>query len=247
VPVLIPGKGPSVLATCLESAAPPLLTTYIEAAMRHHFSRPTVVGLLLVLASCGGSDDAASPSVSSATGDAVVASSDSVAAAAADAPDDAPAVTSGSEAPDSRAAPGTGLIQIGDIRHELTVSFCASFADAVTGRAVSVSEPDNFNVNFNFSPEDWRDRSSEGWTDPGNVRVDIVDREQQWESGARAFEGYALSDGVDPASFQITAVDITDDGQSASGQATFVDLNALLADGNSTATPGSFEFTCPAN
>jgi hypothetical protein len=196
--------------------------------MRHHFSRPAVIGFLLVLASCGGSDDAASPSVSSAT-------------------DDAPAVTSGSETPDSSAAPGTGLIQIGDIRHELTVPFCASFADSLTGRAVSVSEPDNVNVNFNFSPEDWRDRSSEGWTDPGNVRVDIVDRDQQWESGAKAFEGYTLPDGVDPASFEITALDITDDGQSASGQATFVDLNALLADGNSTATPGSFEFTCPVS
>jgi hypothetical protein len=47
------------------------------------------------------------------------------------------------------------------------------------------------------------------------------------------------------ADFDITALDISDDGQSASGEATFIEINALMGVGEPVATPGSFAFTCP--
>jgi len=119
-------------------------------------------------------------------------------------------------------------------------------AGALSANAVSVGEPDNIDVNFEFSPEDWRERNaSEGWTETGSVRLDSEDPYQQWMSGMSSLEGFNLSDGSTAADFDIATIDISDDGQSARGAATFIDINALISGGDAVPTTGSFEFTCP--
>ena len=211
--------------------------------MRSRVQVPVVLGLLLVSMSCGGSDStpsaddtpAAEPSGASSPAD------------EADAPidDEADAPTE-SAASSSNSAAGTGTITIGDLSHELTMLRCVTMAGAISADGVSVSEPDNVDVSFSFSPEDWRDRpTSQGWTETGTARLDVDEPYEQWESGASVFEGFTLPAGTTAADFDITALDISDDGQSASGEATFVEINALLGVGDPVPTPGSFAFTCP--
>ena len=119
-------------------------------------------------------------------------------------------------------------------------------AGALSANAVSVGEPDNIDVNFEFSPEDWRERNaSEGWTETGSVRLDSEDPYQQWMLGMSSLEGFNLADGSTAADFDIATIDISDDGQSARGAATFIDINALISGGDAVPTTGSFEFTCP--
>lgn len=61
--------------------------------------------------------------------------------------------------------PGVGMIEIGDVRHDLTVTRCYTMADSIAGDAVIVSEPDNVDVSFTFAAEDAYERDvSEGWT-----------------------------------------------------------------------------------
>jgi len=59
-----------------------------------------------------------------------------------------------------------------------------------------------------------------------------------------SLEGVNLPDGSTAADFDIVTIDISDDGQSAQGAATFVDINAVISGGDTVPT-GSFEFTCP--
>lgn len=199
----------------------------------HRRRRPIVGGalaLMLVLAACGsdGSDGA------NATADA----------------DKTVQAPTGDEATDSSAASaggtGTGTIEIGDVKHDLTVTRCMNMFDTIGGDAASVSEPDNVDVTFEFSPNDWRDRdASEGWTEDGTVRLDSEDPYEQWETGASMLEQYNLPGGAQASDFEITSYEISDDGQSVTGEAQFVELNALLAGTMTEPTTGTFSFSCP--
>lgn len=214
--------------------------------MRNHINVLVVAGLMLAVASCGGSDDASDSNA--ADDSAQTETTESAPGDDGGATDDAASdVTEPAQAPESGGGDaGTGMIEFGDIRHDLTIIRCVAMAGAIAADAVSVSEPDNVDVDFSFSPEDWQERNaSEGWTETGTVRLDIDDPYQQWVSGAGSLEGFNLPAGATATDFEITAIDISDDGQSARGEATFVEVNALLTDGDYVATPGSFEFTCP--
>ena len=204
-------------------------------------------GLTLAVVSCGGGDDDATSNATeesaqpSETEPSPQNEGDSAEVATSD-------VTEPAAAPDSGGGgdAGTGTIEIGDLRHDLTITRCVTLAGAIAADAVSVSEPDNIDVSFSFSPEDWKERdASEGWTETGTVRLDSDDPYQQWESGAGSFEGFNLPAGTTATDFDITALDISDDGQSARGEGIFVEINALLGGGDAAPTPGSFEFTCP--
>ena len=140
--------------------------------------------------------------------------------------------------------PGTGFIEVGDQRHELNVRRCLSMFGALSGSAVSASEPDNVSVTFEFSPVDWRARdASDGWEETGTVRVRSDDPYNQWETGPSAVEMYNLG-GLDPESLDITSLEIAPNGRSARGEAAFIEMRAVMA-GTPEAVPGAFEFSCP--
>ncbi len=199
-----------------------------------HRMRRTISGgglaLMLVLSACGSSgSDGAKDNADTDKTDQTPPGDEAT---------DAPAASAGGT--------GTGMIEIGDLKHELTVTRCLSMFDTIGGDAVSVSEPDNIDVSFEFYPEDWRERDpSEGWTEDGTLRVDSEDPYLQWEAGPSSFELYNLPAGVSAEDFSITSYDISDDGQSVTGEAQFGELNALLGGTMTEPTTGTFSFSCP--
>lgn len=54
-----------------------------------------------------------------------------------------------------------------------------------------------------------------------------------------------LPDGVDAAELDITSVDIDEDAQTASGEAMFIDLGAVMAGDAAGPVAGTFAFACP--
>ncbi len=180
-------------------------------------------------------DSASSDSASSDS-----ASSDTTAAASGEEPESA-----SSDDESSPSGSGTGTIEIAGERHDLTITRCFAMAGAIGGDGVSTSEPDNVQFTFEFAPEDWADRTSEGWTENGTVRLDSDDPYLQWESGESLLELYNLPDGAEPSSFVVTSYDIADDGQSVSGEAVFLELTALMTGEGAEPLPGTFAFSCP--
>lgn len=139
---------------------------------------------------------------------------------------------------------GKGFIQIGDLRHELTVKRCITMAGALGGQATSSDQPDNVSVSFDFSPQDWKLRpASEGWEETGSVTLRSKEPYLQWSSGPSGFDGFNLQ-GIDPATLDITALEISADGRSARGQARFLDVQGLMR-GEANVVDGNFEFSCP--
>jgi hypothetical protein len=141
---------------------------------------------------------------------------------------------------------GTGFIHVGHLRHELTVQRCIAMFGAVSGMAVSVTEPDNVSVSFEFSPVDWRERDpSEGWEEAGNISVGSEDPYNQWITGQSLVSDYNLG-GMDSATFDITSLDAAGNGRSVRGEAVFVEYRAILS-GVPEQVPGTFQFSCPRN
>lgn len=182
----------------------------------------SIPGLLaFTLASCGGNTSA--PEASSA---------------------DHSATTRPTESPATIGTSGTGFIQIGDLRHELTVRRCMTMAGALGGQATGTDQTDNIRVNFDFSPQDWKRRpASEGWDETGSVTLRSEEPYLQWSSGPSAVDGFNLQ-GIDPTSLDITALEISADGRSARGKARFLDVQRLMR-GEANVVDGSFEFVCP--
>ena len=146
----------------------------------------------------------------------------------------------------SKGGTGKGTIQIGDVKHDLTITRCMDLAGAIGGAAVSVSEPENVKVSFEFPPEDWEQRDkSEGWTDMATVRFDSEEPYMQWSAGPTAVEGLNLPDGIKAEDMVITHVDIADDGQSVTGEGQFLDVNAIFAGKEAKVASGTFSFSCP--
>jgi hypothetical protein len=140
--------------------------------------------------------------------------------------------------------PATGFIEVGGQRHDLTVQRCISMFGALSGQAVSASEPDNVFVTFEFSPADWRERDvSEGWEETGTVRIRSDDPYNQWETGISAVGMYNLG-GMAPESLDITSLEVAPNGRSARGEAVFIEMKAVVA-GAPQAVSGAFEFSCP--
>ena len=193
--------------------------------------RGGALALMLVLASCGSS---------SSDGAKAKADTDKTAQVpAADKASDSPATSKGGT--------GTGTIEIGEVKHDLTITRCTNMAGAMGGGAVSASEPDNVDLTFEFPPEDWAERdASEGWADmASSVRLDSEDPYTQWEFAEAVFEAYDLPDDVEAQDVAATTFDISDDGQTVTGEGQFIEVNALLAGTATELTTGTFSFSCP--
>ncbi len=140
--------------------------------------------------------------------------------------------------------PGTGFIEVGGQRHELSVQRCVAMFGALSGSAVSTTEPDNISVSFEFSPVDWRERDvSEGWEETGTIGIRSNDPYNQWETGVSAVGVYNTG-GMAPESLDITSLEVAPNGRSARGEAVFIDMQAVMA-GAPQAISGVFEFSCP--
>jgi hypothetical protein len=195
-----------------------------------------LLAVIVIVSGCGG-DDTDATDIDTTDTD----TGDTTEAEAADA---APPAAASSDA--SAGAPGTGTITVGDQTFELEVVRCVTLAGAIGAEAVAVDEPDNVSVSISLSPDDWRDRpASEGWTANGSLRLDIEEPYQQWEAGVEAVELYNLPDGLTPEDFAIASYVVSDDGQSAKGEAAFVSVDSLLRTEGIEPTPGSFAVTCP--
>lgn len=193
--------------------------------------RGGALALMLVLAACGSSDS-----------DGTKAAVDADKTAQASTADE----TSDSPEP-SQGGTGTGTIEIGDVQHDLTVTRCTNMSGAIGGAAASVSEPDNVDVIFEFPPEDRDERpASEGWADMApSVRLDSEDPYSQWELADGVLEAYNLPAEVEAQEITDTTFDISEDGQSVTGEGQFFEVNALLAGTMTEATTGTFSFSCP--
>lgn len=188
----------------------------------------------MLLAACGGDDDVAATDDVDLVEDAAASTDDG-----ADEGDETDGGGSGGPG-------GTGHIVLGDVRHELAVTSCMSMFGALGGVAESVEDPDNLEVTFDFAPEDWQERdASEGWETAGGVTVRSEEPYQQWETGQDNIFGFNLPDGVDASELDVTSIDIDADAQTVSGEATFIDMMAVMA-GDAEPVAGSFAFSCPA-
>lgn len=204
--------------------------------------RGSVVVALLLATSCGSSS---SDTDDGATSGAPNSDSTEEVTTVAEA-DDSEQAAASDEAAASAGGTGLGMIEIGDVRHELTITRCLQMFGAIGGDGVSVSEPDNVSITFEFSPEDWNERDeSEGWSENGTVRLDSDDPYRQWESGQSLLELYNLPDGVELSELDITSYDISDDGQSVTGEATFIELTSVMTGTEPGPIPGTFSFSCP--
>jgi hypothetical protein len=199
-----------------------------------------VVATALVFAGCGDDGDESSSDTADAPTDtgADTATGDSSDEAGAD---DGEAATD----PGIDAAAGTGFIQIGDMRHELTIELCANLFGAVNGRAIGADDPQAVKVVFNISPEDWQEQGdSSGFDDAGSVQF-IESQTPSWSTGLNYIGDYEIPADVDASTLGISSFDISDDGQSVSGDATFYDLDALVYATPVAPETGSFAFACP--
>ncbi len=207
--------------------------THVARASAKHVHRSIVALAVLLVASCGSSGSDSSSTTTSATANGNPTEQTTTSAG-------------GGEQEEAAGGSGLGTIEIGDVRHELTITRCLNMFGAIGGDGVSVSEPDNVDVSFSFSPEDWAERDeSEGWTEKGTVRLDSDDPYLQWESGQSLLEMYNLPDGVELTKLDITSYDIADDGQSVTGEAIFMELTSMMSGTGTEPIAGTFSFSCP--
>jgi hypothetical protein len=215
---------------------------------------------VLVLAACGGDSDAddevGTPAVEQGdatssdgaeeTDDEQTGGDETAAPAGTDAPVVTEAPAGGGDAGSGSAAAGSGFIEIGDLRHDLTVTRCIQLFGAIGGSAESVTEPDNVEVTFDFSPDDWRERpASEGWEENGSITLRSEEPYLQWETGPSLLELYNLPAGIEAAAIDITTFDIDDTGSSVQGEAVFLEIVSIITGAAAEPTTGTFAFSCP--
>lgn len=136
------------------------------------------------------------------------------------------------------------IVTIGDEEFSSDqVVVCISLGGSVGG--TFKSEAGDVEISIDVPPEDW-ETSSDGWQAP-SVRVrDERDpqNERGWEAGGETVSAFT---GVPEGGSQVDSFSV--DGSSASGTATFIDLNAVLiatAGGTDPPQPvtGTFEISC---
>lgn len=191
----------------------------------------------LMLAACGSSDDGQGPQG---------ADEGQNSSANDHATQQSPASDPASSPVTAEGGTGVGNVRIGDEVWDFTIVRCQSLAGALGGQGQSVDDPDNVDVNFEFQPEDWEDRNaSEGWDDTASIRLDSEEPYLQWETGLSALRDYNLPAGLTADDTPVTSFDISDDGQTVTGEAQFVDINALFSGQTPKIMAGTFSFSCP--
>lgn len=149
---------------------------------------------------------------------------------------------------------GKGMIEIGELRYELAVTRCTQILRTVGGDAESVTEPNNVQVYFEFPPNDWTDSEAiENLGHTGLVKLRIEDVYANWVTSPTEVEDMNLPHGVDAADVVVTELNVSADGQTMEGKATFLEVNQRslqqnprTADDDRPTEAGYFSFSCPS-
>ncbi len=204
-----------------------------------------IAALGLLVAACGGSDDESTDTAETPATTAEASSEPATTEAPDTDSDDSVPTTTTSIAVQALGdgdetttfygnPPGTGTVEIGDVKYEFDLSIlCLSMFGAM-GVAGVAADGSDVQVSADFPPPGWED-SAEDW-EPPTVDVDDDGRDIRWEAGASVAEFYE-GDGVG----EITS--FTADGRIAVGEANFV--NTYSGFDNPTVEQGRFEFACP--
>lgn len=249
--------GPTHLVAMLGTAdlwlRPPRLEAGSETARRGKLVAKRfylfVLVLALLVAACGGSDDESAPATTDAAEGGITTEAPAESESAdpgsdsADSEDDTPTTTTvavqslGDGDEDTTFfgnQPGTGTVEIGDIKYEFDLNLlCLSMFGAM-GVAGVAADGSDIQVDADFPPPGWED-SADDWEPPA-VNVDDDGHDVSWEAGASIAEFYE-GDGVG----EITS--FSADGRVAVGEANFVDTYSGFD--NPTVEKGRFEFVCP--
>ena len=129
--------------------------------------------------------------------------------------------------------PGTGTVEIGEVRYEFNLSvMCLSMIGAmgVAGQALDGSDA---TVDADFPPPGWKDSATD-W-DPPSISIEDDDRQIRWQAGGVVAGTYP------EGSSQIDS--FTTEGRLAVGEATFV--NRYTFGEGIQVESGRFEFNCP--
>jgi hypothetical protein len=180
-----------------------------------------VLGAALGLGACGGDDDA----TESAT------TSDGSAAA-----DEAPVEAGASASAEITVGDQTYSFDMAGIEQPCSVtdtSVSGVFALDADGTPIPAGDPATaLALSFVITPEDWETQNLQ---EP-QIGVDDAAAGIRWQAGETG------STVIQPGQSQIDSW--TRDGNAASGDATFVDLNAVLAGGDVEPVSGTFDISC---
>ncbi len=137
---------------------------------------------------------------------------------------------------------GKGMIEVGDLRYELTVTRCTPMMGTISGVAESVTEPDNVEVYFELPPNDWSDSESiEALDHAGMIKLSIENPYTRWATGHSDIAVMNLPSGLDAAGIVLTERDVAEDLQNMQGKGTFVEVFGTTDEHRI----GTFTFSCP--
>lgn len=147
---------------------------------------------------------------------------------------------------------GTAVVTIGEKRYEFemagqgTTTQCLTVFGVVggSGRATDGSD---VTLSIEILPEDWATNSIYEEFDPPSIRVDDDELVQDWRAGDA--DRFDFDESIAPRPGESQVGSYTNDGKSASGTATFLDMDALFQAAIGQAdrpepVEGTFEINC---
>ena len=128
------------------------------------------------------------------------------------------------------------VVKIGEHQYEFELTRCSSTQRFGTGKAKDGSD---VTLTYGFPPANWKSRpASEGWSDNGHFRIRDKDNNLDWQASETMSEELTI---VSAGQSQVD--DFSIDGKSVSGNATFIDVNAIMT-GSAEPVKGTFKLEC---
>lgn len=129
------------------------------------------------------------------------------------------------------------IVKIGKYQYEFELTQCNSLLRYGSGKAKDGS---NVKLSFELPPANWKSRpASEGWSDNGSIRIRDNKNNLDWTADEDIPRDLT---NVSPGQSQVD--NFTIDGKRASGNATFVDVTAVMGTGRAEPLKGTFEIVC---
>lgn len=129
------------------------------------------------------------------------------------------------------------ILKIGKHQYEFEMTQCNSMLRFGRGQAKDGSDA---TLSFELPPADWKSRpASEGWSDNGSFQIRDKGNNRDWvadEGMPKELTKVSLG--------QSQVDDFTIDGKRVRGNATFVDITAVMTTGKAEPVKGTFEVEC---
>jgi hypothetical protein len=129
----------------------------------------------------------------------------------------------------------TATVTVGDETYEFSNLYCVTMGGALGAKTIGAG----LGVNIDLPPMDW-ETSNEGWDAP-SISIKGDDPYLSLLAGGDFIQ---YDSRVDESMTQVESFE--SDGHHATGNATFLDYNALTLNGEIISMAGSFEVTCAA-